>query len=77
MGQDHIVNAFMTVVVGGVGSLVGTVISALGIGVADQSLQQVLESRPGQDPRARGHHPLPPVEARPGFFVTKSRSLES
>lgn len=77
LGQDYIVNAFMTVVVGGVGSLAGTVISALGIGVVDQSLQQIL---------------LNPVlgkilvlvgiifflQWRPaGLFVTKSRSLES
>jgi len=77
MGQDYIVNAFMTVVVGGVGSLAGTVVSAVGIGVADQSLQQIL---------------LNPVmgkilvlvaiilflQWRPaGLFVTKSRGLES
>jgi urea transport system permease protein len=76
LGQDYIVNAFMTVVVGGVGNLFGTVISALGIGVIDQSLQQIL---------------LNPVvgkilvlvgiilflQWRPaGIFVTKSRSLE-
>lgn len=76
LGQDYIVNAFMTVVVGGVGNLLGTVISALGIGVIDQSLQQIL---------------LNPVlgkilvlvgiilflQWRPaGIFVTKSRSLE-
>jgi urea transport system permease protein len=77
MGQERIVDAFMTVVVGGVGSIAGTVISALGIGVVDQSLQQIL---------------LNPVlgkilvllaiilflQWRPaGLFVTKSRSLES
>jgi urea transport system permease protein len=44
MGQDHIVNAFMTVVVGGVGSIIGTVYSAMGIGVTDQILQQQLGS---------------------------------
>jgi len=44
MGQDHIVNAFMTVVVGGVGSIVGTVYSAVGIGTGDQVLQQVTGS---------------------------------
>jgi len=44
MGQDHIVNAFMTVVVGGVGSIVGTVFSAVGIGTADQVLQQTTGS---------------------------------
>ena len=44
MGQDHIVNAFMTVVVGGVGSIVGTVCSATSIGASDQVLQQVTGS---------------------------------
>src|SRR4029079_2158942 len=33
LGQSYIVDSFMTVVVGGVGSLAGTVISAVGIGV--------------------------------------------
>jgi urea transport system permease protein len=76
LGQSYIVDSFMTVVVGGVGNLMGTVISALGIGVIDQSLQQIL---------------LNPVlgkilvllgiilflQWRPaGIFVTKSRSLE-
>src|SRR5690606_20390016 len=42
LGQSYIVESFMTVVVGGVGSLAGTVIAALGIGVTDQSLQQIL-----------------------------------
>jgi len=42
LGQSHIIDAFMTVVVGGVGSLVGTVLSAIGIGLLDQSLQQIL-----------------------------------
>ena len=34
----------MTVVVGGVGSIVGTVCSAVGIGTSDQVLQQVFGS---------------------------------
>jgi len=42
LGQNYIVDCFMTVVVGGVGNIVGTVWSALGIGVADQTLQQIL-----------------------------------
>src|SRR5258708_9826459 len=42
LGQSYIVDAFMTVVVGGVGNIFGTVISAIGIGVTDQSLQQLL-----------------------------------
>jgi urea transport system permease protein len=76
LGQSYIVDCFMTVVVGGVGNLPGTVISAFGIGLADQSLQQIL---------------LNPVlgkilvllaiilflQWRPaGLFVTRSRSLE-
>lgn len=77
MGQDRIVDAFMTVVVGGVGNIIGTVVSALGIGVVDQSLQQIL-----------GNPVLGKIlvlaaiilflQWRPqGLFVTKSRSLES
>lgn len=44
LGQTYIVDSFMTVVVGGVGSIVGTVCSAIGIGTADQVLQQVTGS---------------------------------
>ncbi|HVU35268.1 MAG TPA: urea ABC transporter permease subunit UrtB [Opitutaceae bacterium] len=44
LGQNYIVDSFMVVVVGGVGSIVGTVWSALGMGTADQILQQVLGS---------------------------------
>ncbi len=44
LGQSYIVDSFMTVVVGGVGSIIGTVYSALGIGTVDQVLQQLLGS---------------------------------
>src|SRR5260370_3890151 len=44
LGQSYIVDSFMTVVVGGVGSIVGTVCSAIGIGTSDQVLQQVTGS---------------------------------
>jgi urea transport system permease protein len=44
LGQSYIVDSFMTVVVGGVGSIIGTVYSAVGIGTADQILQQLLGS---------------------------------
>jgi urea transport system permease protein len=44
LGQSYIVDSFMVVVVGGVGSIVGTVCSAVGIGTADQVLQQVMGS---------------------------------
>ena len=43
-GQTYIVDSFMVVVVGGVGNLVGTVISALGIGTIDQILQTALRN---------------------------------
>ncbi|MGA2656413.1 MAG: urea ABC transporter permease subunit UrtB [Verrucomicrobiota bacterium] len=44
LGQSYIVDSFMTVVVGGVGSIVGTVCSAMAIGTTDQVLQQTLGS---------------------------------
>jgi urea transport system permease protein len=44
LGQTYIVDSFMTVVLGGVGSILGTVGSALGIGTADQVLQQTTGS---------------------------------
>jgi urea transport system permease protein len=44
LGQSYIVDSFMTVVVGGVGSIVGTVCAAAGIGTSDQVLQQLLGS---------------------------------
>lgn len=40
LGQTYIVDSFMVVVLGGVGSLGGTVISALGIGGVDNLFQQ-------------------------------------
>jgi urea transport system permease protein len=40
LGQSYIVDSFMVVVVGGVGNLVGTIISGLGIGSVDQFIQQ-------------------------------------
>ena len=44
LGQNYIIDSFMVVVVGGVGSIVGTVISAFSIGGIDQVLQQYLPS---------------------------------
>jgi urea transport system permease protein len=44
LGQSYIVDSFMTVVVGGVGSIVGTVYASVGIGTSDQVLQQVTGS---------------------------------
>ena len=76
LGQKYIVDCFMTVVVGGVGSIAGTVLSALFIGVTDQSLQQYLNN-----PVLGKILVLVAIIAflqwRPaGLFVTKSRSLE-
>lgn len=76
MGQDHIVGAFMTVVVGGVGSIFGTVISALGIGVIDQSLQQILGNPVLGKILVLGGIILFLQWKPAGLFVTKSRSLE-
>ena len=42
LGQDYIIDSFMVVVVGGVGSIAGTIISAFTIGGLDQVLQQYL-----------------------------------
>jgi urea transport system permease protein len=42
LGQSYIVDSFMVVVVGGVGNIAGTVLSAVGIGGIDQILQQYL-----------------------------------
>ena len=47
LGQSYIVDSFMVVVVGGVGNLVGTVISGLGIGSIDQFIQQYSPSIAG------------------------------
>jgi urea transport system permease protein len=44
MGQNYIIDCFMTVVLGGVGNIVGTICSAMGIGMADQALQQILQN---------------------------------
>ena len=76
LGQSYIVDSFMTVVVGGVGSLAGTVLSALSIGIVDQSLQQIL-----LNPVLGKILVLAAIilflQWRPaGLFVTKSRSLE-
>ncbi len=77
LGQSYIVDAFMTVVVGGVGSLIGTVASALGIGVIDQSLQQILGNPVLGKILVLGAIILF-LQWRPaGLFATKTRSLES
>jgi urea transport system permease protein len=76
LGQNYIVDAFMTVVVGGVGNIMGTVISALGIGIADQSLQQYLGNPVIGKILVLGAIILF-LQWRPaGIFVTRSRSLD-
>jgi urea transport system permease protein len=76
LGQAYIVDCFMTVVVGGVGNLAGTVISAFGIGIADQSLQQTLGNPVLGKILVLGAIILF-LQWRPaGLFATKSRSLE-
>ena len=76
LGQSYIVDSFMTVVVGGVGSLIGTVVSALSIGVIDQSLQQILRN-PVLGKICVLVGIILFLQWRPaGLFVTKSRSLE-
>jgi urea transport system permease protein len=77
LGQSYIVDSFMTVVVGGVGSLFGTVISALGIGVADQGLQQILDNPVLGKIIVLGLIILFLQWKPAGLFVTRSRSLES
>jgi urea transport system permease protein len=77
LGQSYIIDSFMTVVVGGVGSVAGTVVSALGIGCSDQVLQQVLGSP------VLGKITVLAIiilflQWKPGgFFPTRSRSLDS
>jgi len=76
MGQLYIVDSFMTVVVGGVGNIMGTVISALGIGIADQTLQQYLGNPVIGKILVLGAIILF-LQWRPaGLFVTRSRSLD-
>jgi urea transport system permease protein len=76
LGQSYIVECFMTVVVGGVGNIAGTVASAVGIGMADQSIQQILENPvTGKILVLVGIILF--LQWRPaGIFVTRSRSLD-
>lgn len=76
MGQLYIVDSFMTVVVGGVGNIWGTVVSALGIGMSDQSFQQYLGNPVIGKILVLGAIILF-LQWRPaGLFVTRSRSLD-
>ena len=76
LGQEYIVDSFMTVVVGGVGSIFGTVCCALGIGTADEILQQILGS-PGLGKILVLLAIILFLQWRPtGLFTAKSRSLD-
>jgi urea transport system permease protein len=75
LGQSHIVDCFMVVVLGGVGNLFGTVFAALGIGVTDQILQPWLGAVMGKITVLSAIILF--LQWRPsGLFVTRSRSLE-
>jgi urea transport system permease protein len=75
LGQYHIVDCFMIVVLGGVGSIFGTVSASLGVGVTDQILQPWLGAVMGKITVLAGIILF--LQWRPaGMFVTRSRSLE-
>ena len=75
LGQSHIVDCFMIVVLGGVGNLVGTVSAALGVGITDQILQPWLGAVLGKITVLAAIILF--LQWRPaGIFVTRSRSLE-
>src|SRR5260370_19894160 len=74
LGQSHIVDCFMVVVLGGVGNLQGTVSAALGIGVTDQVLQPHLGAVLGKITVLSAIILF--LQWRPaGFFRARGRSL--
>ena len=76
LGQSHIVDCFMVVVLGGVGNLQGTVSAALGIGVTDQILQPHLGAVLGKITVLAAIILF--LQWRPaGLFATRGRGLES
>jgi len=75
LGQSHIVDCFMVVVLGGVGNLPGTVSAALGIGVTDQVLQPHLGAVMGKITVLTAIILF--LQWRPaGIFATRGRGLE-
>jgi urea transport system permease protein len=75
LGQSHIVDCFMVVVLGGVGNLQGTVSAALGIGVTDQVLQPHLGAVLGKITVLSAIILF--LQWRPaGLFATRGRGLE-
>ena len=76
LGQNYVVDCFMIVVLGGVGSLVGSVCASLGVGMTDQILQPWLGAVMGKIVVLGGIILF--LQWRPaGLFVTRSRSLDS
>lgn len=75
LGQSYIVDSFMTVVVGGVGNLIGTVCSAIGIGTVDQTLQSVTDPSMGKI-ITLGSIILFLLWRPGGLFPTRTRALE-
>lgn len=75
LGQYHIVDCFMIVVLGGVGSLAGTITASLGVGMTDQVLQPWLGAVMGKITVLAIIILF--LQWRPaGLFVARSRSLE-
>lgn len=75
LGQSHIVDCFMVVVLGGIGSLVGTVWASVGVGVADQILQPWLGAVMGKITVLTAIILF--LQWRPsGLFAIRSRNLE-
>jgi len=75
MGQLHIIDAFMVVVSGGVGNVLGSVVASMGIGTVDQLLQPVLGAVMGKILVLFAIILF--LQWRPGgLFPTRSRSLD-
>lgn len=75
LGQNHVVDCFMIVVLGGVGSIPGTVSAAVGVGLTDQILQPWLGAVLGKI-TVLGAIILF-LQWRPsGLFATRGRGLE-
>ncbi len=75
LGQNYVVDCFMIVVLGGVGSLPGTVSASLGVGVTDQILQPWLGAVMGKITVLAGIILF--LQWRPaGLFASRGRGLE-
>src|SRR5260221_2523098 len=75
LGQSHIVDCFMIVVLGGIGNLAGTVSASLGVGITDQILQPWVGPVMGKITVLAAIILF--LQWRPsGLFVTRTRNLE-